>query len=52
MDCAVAPLLWRLPHFGIKLPRQAASVKKYADQLFDRPSFRASLSEEELQMRE
>ncbi|MFK7956098.1 MAG: glutathione S-transferase N-terminal domain-containing protein [Lysobacterales bacterium] len=52
VDCAVAPLLWRLEHFGIKLPRQAASVKKYADQLFDRESFRASLSEEEIQMRE
>lgn len=52
VDCALAPLLWRLEHFGIELPRQAQAVRKYTDRVFDRASFRASLSEAELQMRE
>ncbi len=52
VDCAIAPLLWRLELYGVKLPRQAAAVKKYAERIFERESFQASLSEDELQMRE
>jgi RNA polymerase-associated protein len=51
VDCSVAPILWRLPSFGIELPPQAKSVKHYADRLFNRPSFRESLSEQELELR-
>lgn len=51
VDCSIAPILWRLPHFGIDLPSQAAPIQKYAERLFERPSFHASLSEIELQMR-
>jgi len=51
MDCALAPLLWRLPHLGIKLPKQANAVEKYAKNLFDRESFKASLSEWEEELR-
>jgi len=51
VDCSVAPILWRLPSFGIELPPQAKPVKQYADRLFNRPSFRESLSEQELELR-
>lgn len=45
LECSMAPILWRLPHYGIELPPQAQAVKDYAERLFDRPSFRDSLSE-------
>lgn len=51
IDCVLAPLLWRLPHLGITLPKQASSVEKYAKRLFERDSFRASLSELEEELR-
>lgn len=52
VDCCVAPLLWRLPVLGIELPeKQAKLIGKYMDRLFERESFKASLSEAELEMR-
>ena len=51
VDCSVAPILWRLPSYGIELPAQAKAIKQYADRIFDRPSFRESLSELELELR-
>lgn len=51
VDCTIAPVLWRLGHFGIELPPQAKTVLKYAERLFARPSFRSSLSDVEKQMR-
>ncbi len=51
VDCTIAPILWRLPSFGVELPSHAMAVKQYADRLFDRPSFRESLSELELELR-
>lgn len=50
MDCAVAPLLWRLPHYGVSLPRQAGSVFAYAERVFGRESFQRSLTEAERRM--
>lgn len=47
VDCTVAPLLWRLPSLQIDLPKQAEAIRAYARRIFERPSFRASLSEEE-----
>ncbi|QKT04949.1 glutathione S-transferase N-terminal domain-containing protein [Ectothiorhodospiraceae bacterium 2226] len=48
VDCAIAPLLWRLPSFGIELPGSAAkSVGEYAQRLFEREAFRQSLSPRE-----
>ncbi|RMD78063.1 MAG: stringent starvation protein A [Gammaproteobacteria bacterium] len=46
-DCTLAPLLWRLGHYGVQLPPQAAPVLDYARRLFERPAFQASLSEAE-----
>lgn len=51
MDCAIAPILWRLPYYGIELPPQAEAIYKYADKLFSRETFRSSLSDAELEMR-
>lgn len=51
VDCCVAPLLWRLPVMGIDLPaRQARGLIAYRDRLFERESFRASLSQVEKDM--
>ena len=51
VDCTIAPVLWRLHHYGIELPPQAKAIFKYADRLFARPSFKSSLSDLEKQMR-
>ncbi len=50
VDCSIAPILWRLPSFGIKLGASAKPIMEYAERVFDRPSFRSSLSEEEVEM--
>jgi stringent starvation protein A len=44
VDCCMAPLLWRLEHYAVKLPNSAKVLQKYAERLFERPGFRASLS--------
>lgn len=51
VDCALLPLLWRLPLLGIELPRQATALTAYAERLFRRGAFKASLSEAEKEMR-
>lgn len=50
VDACLAPLLWRLKHYGIQLPRSAAAIETYAQRLFEKPTFQASLSEDELFM--
>lgn len=45
VDCSIAPILWRLPYLGIDLPKQAKSLWRYAEKLFQRESFRDSLTE-------
>ena len=52
VDCCIAPILWRLPHYGVELPPQAKAVMKYAERIFRRDSFQASLTEREREMRE
>ena len=51
LDCSLAPLLWRLPTLKIKLPEKARAVEEYADRIFRRDSFQASLSDAERAMR-
>lgn len=51
VDCALLPLLWRLPLLGIELPRQATALNAYGERLFRRGAFKASLSEAEKEMR-
>ena len=52
VDASVAPILWRLDHYRIELPTQAKPVLQYADRLFKRDSFKASLTEAEREMRD
>jgi len=47
VDCCIAPLLWRLPKLGIQLPPQAQPVLQYAERIFKRESFQASLADVE-----
>ena len=51
-DCYLAPLLWRLPYYRINLPRQAKPLLAYAQRLFEREAFEASLSDAEREMGE
>ncbi len=50
VDCCMAPLLWRMDQYGIKLPASAKPLNQYAKRLFERPAFKASLSEREREM--
>lgn len=52
VDCCIAPLLWRLPSLGIKLPPRAKAVHKYAERIFERDAFETSLTEAERELRE
>jgi RNA polymerase-associated protein len=52
VDASIAPILWRLNHYRIELPAQAKPVLQYADRLFKRDSFKASLTEAEKEMRD
>lgn len=47
VDCCIAPILWRLSTWGITLPPEAKAVMKYAERVFERDSFQASLTEAE-----
>jgi len=51
VDCTIAPILWRLPVYGIDLGLNVRALDKYMDRVFDRPSFQSSLSELEQEMR-
>jgi len=51
LDVAISPLLWRLDHYGIELPKQAAPLMKYAERLFSRPAFIEALTPAERGMR-
>ncbi|MGH8619270.1 MAG: glutathione S-transferase N-terminal domain-containing protein [Burkholderiales bacterium] len=51
LDIAIGPLLWRLDHYGIQLPKQAAPLQKYAERLFSRPAYIEALTPSEKVMR-
>jgi stringent starvation protein A len=51
LDVAMAPLLWRLDHYEIKLPSSCAPLIKYADKIFKRPLFDEAMSPAEKAMR-
>lgn len=50
LDCSIAPILWRLPYYGIELPSSARPITNYMKRVFSRTSFQASLSEQERDM--
>jgi stringent starvation protein A len=51
LDVAVTPLLWRLEHYGIDMPNQAAPLLKYAERLFARPLYADAMTPSEKVMR-
>jgi RNA polymerase-associated protein len=51
-DCALAPLIWRLPSLGVALPREAHVIIDYGERIFRNPGFTRSLTPEEKLLRE
>ena len=53
VDCCLVPILWRLPYLGIDLPnnKQTKPLHDYMERMFKRRAFKASLSEQEREMR-
>ena len=51
LDVAIAPLLWRLGHYGIELPKQAAPLLKYAERIFSRPAYIEAMTPSDKAMR-
>jgi RNA polymerase-associated protein len=51
LDVAMAPLLWRLEYYDIKLGNQCKALLKYADKIFSRPLFEDAMSPAEKSMR-
>ena len=50
VDCSIAPILWRLPVYGIDLGSQAGPIQQYMQRVFSRRSFQESLTEFEQEM--
>jgi RNA polymerase-associated protein len=51
LDCTLAPLLWRLPLLGVEIPSTAKALNAYMQRVFQRDSFKASLTDFEKQIR-
>lgn len=52
VDCTIAPILWRLPKYGIDVPeKQGKPILKYMDRVFSRDAFQQSLSKVEKSIR-
>jgi RNA polymerase-associated protein len=52
VDGVLAPLLWRLPFYGIELPKEASAIVDYTNRVTKREAFQNSLSTEERDMME
>jgi RNA polymerase-associated protein len=51
VDASIVPLLWRLPHYGVELPKAAEPINNYAKRIFERDGFQMSLTEAERELR-
>jgi RNA polymerase-associated protein len=51
VDCTIAPILWRLPVYGIEFGSHSAPIEGYMKRVFERRSFQESLTELEQEMR-
>ena len=51
IDCLLAPLLWRIDHYGVKLPASAKILNQYAEGLFAREAFKISMSVPEKELK-
>lgn len=50
-DCALAPLIWRLPQLGVNLPRECQVIHDFGERLFRSPGFTRSLTDDERALR-
>jgi RNA polymerase-associated protein len=52
VDCTIAPVLWRLPKYGIDLPaNDVKPLMRYMDRVFSREMFQFSLTDAEKSIR-
>jgi RNA polymerase-associated protein len=51
-DCAMAPIIYRLPSLGVVLPKEAKLIDDYGLRIFRNPGFLRSLTAEEKALRE
>jgi len=51
VDCTIAPLLWRIPRYGVDLGPDSEAIDAYMNRVFARRSFQQSLTELEQEMR-
>lgn len=52
VDCCLAPVIWRMPAWGMSLSAAEEKIlKKYTNRVFQRDSFQASLTEAEIELR-
>ncbi|MDC3181150.1 glutathione S-transferase N-terminal domain-containing protein [Gammaproteobacteria bacterium] len=52
VDCSIAPVLWRLRRYDIKIPKEATAITDYCKRVFSRNSFQASLTDQECAIRD
>lgn len=50
-DCALAPLVWRLPSLGVVLPKEGQTVVDYGERIFRNPGFVRSMTDDEKALR-
>lgn len=50
-DCALAPLIWRLPSLAVQLPKEAQPIIDYGDRIFRNPAFTRSMTNVEKALR-
>lgn len=51
IDCCLAPILWRLPILGVEFGKEGKLILDYMNRLFERPTFKAALTEAEEELR-
>ena len=51
-DCAMAPIIWRLPALGVPLPKDGKVIEDYGNRIFRNPGFSRSLTDAERKLRD
>jgi RNA polymerase-associated protein len=51
-DCAMAPIIWRLPALDVPLPKDGKVIEEYGNRIFRNPGFIRSLTPQEKNLRE
>jgi RNA polymerase-associated protein len=51
-DCAMAPIIWRLPALDVPLPKDGKVIEEYGNRIFRNPGFIRSMTAQEKNLRE